>query len=284
MQAELTDSPDVKTSFYAENLAEVIPMLKERQHKCIEEGNLMEAEAIKLKILSIQKRQKELEDEEMLARQKADRETVEAAHADRFNVFNAEWDEKLAKYTADVEVQLQKLSEEHQVNRNEMLAQLELSLPKTAKASSRVLDLQRKKEVHIRAEEFKEAHMLQMESQELEKREQEKWDRERAETIGKHMKKFEDKLATELNGIKRKVKTGYEEMKRERSVLMETLIKRYQNDIKQLENAQKIEKNKHDGKHTTSAGRSSMQVASISRILASSRAGTPANSFRAGSK
>mmetsp|Transcript_14893 Transcript_14893/g.27528 ORF Transcript_14893/g.27528 Transcript_14893/m.27528 type:complete len:285 (-) Transcript_14893:74-928(-) len=284
MQAELSESPDLKSSFYAENLAEVVPMLKERQTKCIEEGNLMEAEAIKLKILSIQKRQKELEDEELLSKQKADKESVEAAHLERFNAFNAEWDEKLASYTADVESQLKQLSAKHAADRQAALEELEKSIPKTPKSSSKLLDLLRKKEVHIRAEEFKEAYQLQLEHEDLERRELEKWEREREESIAKHMKKFDDKLSTELNGLKRKFKAGYDEMKSERASKMETLIKRYQNDIKQLESAQKIEKNKRDGKHTTSAGRSSMQVASISRILASSRAGTPANSFRAGTR
>jgi hypothetical protein len=281
MQGDFVESNEIKASLHAENLAEVVPMLKERQQKCIQEGNLMEAEAIKLKILSLQKRQKALEDEELTARQKADRESVEEAHLERFNDFNAVWDEKLAEYSRDSEAQLQKLADRHQTERMQVLQRLEDEMPKTAKACSKVLSLQRRKEVHIRAEEYKEAHHIQLEIEELDRLEQKKWDEERLESIAKQLRKIDDKHATELGGIKRKLKSGYDETKRERAVAMETLIKKYQNDIKQLESAQKIEKNKRDGKHTTSAGRSTMQAASISRILASSRAGTPASSFRA---
>jgi hypothetical protein len=58
------------------------------------------------------------------------------------------------------------------------------------------------------------------------------------------------------------------------------VVKRYQNNTKQLGISQGIEKNKRDGRHTTSAGRTSLEVNSISRILASSRAGTPGVTYR----
>lgn len=269
-----------KTPFDPALLQDAVPLLKQRQKECIAEGKFLEAEALKHRVAELLVKQRQVELTQLKSRQASERVTVEAAHMDDYREFNARWDESLAKYTRESEAQMGDLKATHETQRRSKLAELEETTPNEAKLSSAVLNMKKKLQAYLKSEMFAEAHELRQQIEAKEAEEFVDWAHQRSLQIQKKMKFFEDKKLIEVRALKSKLKKGYDELTRRRAAEMEIVIKRYQNNAKQLSVSQGIEKNKRDGRHTTSAGRTSLEVTSISRILASSRSTTPGVVYR----
>lgn len=269
-----------KLSFDALMLTDSLPLLKLRLKECITDGKLLEAEVLKQKIAEAHVKQRQAELSQLRARQAIERETVQTAHLDDYREFNEQWDNTMTDYTRESEAQINDLKNAHEVEQRKKLAQLELSTPTEAKLSPSLLNMQRKLDAYVKASMYLEAHSLNQEIESKKILERKTWEQIRNTQIQKKLHTFIERQQIEAKALRDKLKKGYDELMRRRGAEMETVIKRYQNNAKQLKISQSIEKNKRDGLHTTSAGCSTLEVGSISRILASSRAGTPSTSYR----
>jgi hypothetical protein len=261
-------------------LADAIPLLKHRLKACIAERNFMEAEILKHRIDELEIKHHEVQQSILKSRQSVDRVSVEEAHLDDYREFNAHWDQVMKKYESDSEAQLKELKVTHEAERRSKLEELEKLTPTVYKPSSKLLEMRQKVGAFVKNQMFIEAHNITHEIELREHEEQKAHDTHRQVIIKKKLKFFEERKQVELTALKDKLKVGFEELERQRGSELETVIKRYQANATQLVISQSIEKNKYDGLHTTLAGRSSLDVTSISRIIASSRASTPGVSYR----
>lgn len=263
-----------------ELLNDAIPLLKQRLKASLADKKLREAEALKRRIAELQMKQQSAQREQLKLRQASERITVEAAHMSDYAEFNLRWDDTIAKYARECEAQLQDLKAAHVREVKKKTEELEATTPGGAKLSSETLNMKKKYETYIKVGMYIEAHDLTAKIEARETTERSARGEQRQLQISNKLKNFEERKQLELKALKAKLRKGYNELQRRRASELETVVKRYQNNTKQLGSSQGIEKNKRDGRHTTSAGRTSLEANSISRILASSRAGTPGVTYR----
>jgi hypothetical protein len=263
-----------------ELLNDAIPLLRRRLKESIADKRLREAEAIKRRIAELQTKQQSAQREQLRDRQASERITVEAAHMSDYTEFNLRWDDAMTKYARECEAQLQDLKAAHERDIKKKTEELETTTPGGAKLSSELLNMKKKCETYVKVGMYIEAHDLTAKIEAREATERSAWEEQRQIQIRNKLRFFEERKRLELKALKAKLRKGNDELQRRRARELETVIKRYQNNAKQLGISQGIEKNKCDGRHTTLAGCSSLEVTSISRILASSRGGTPGVTYR----
>ncbi|CAG9328812.1 unnamed protein product [Blepharisma stoltei] len=111
------------------------------------------------------------------------------------------------------------------------------------------------KEKAVKAQKYMEANSLLKQIEETKSFEQMKHLDVRQVKIEQQMIIFESKLHKEIENIKKRQKTGLDELSKQRNVEFDLANKKYENIRRELENVQKIETNKKKGKHTTAAGR-----------------------------
>jgi len=135
------------------------------------------------------------------------------------------------------------------------------------KHSSEVLNLKRIQDTVVRNKEYKEAHTIQQKILELEEEERKTWGEERNAKIEQNMAALAKRHENEVNSFRKRAKTGFDEMNKEKSARLESLLKKYQNLRNEVKIAHKLEKNRSDGKHTTGSGIFKDSVKASSRAI-----------------
>lgn len=119
----------------------------------------------------------------------------------------------------------------------------------------------------MRNKEYKEAHAIQQKIIELEEEEKKSWGEERNAKIEQNMAALARKQDNEVSSFRKRAKTGFDEMNKEKAARLESLLKKYQNLRKEAKIAHKLEKNRAEGRHTTGSGIFKDSVNSSSRAI-----------------
>ncbi len=88
---------------------------------------------------------------------------------------------------------------------------------------------------------YKEAHVLQIQVDQMEKDEAEKWKEKQDAKINKQWKSLEQKHSNELQALQTKIKVGETELMKSRTQEMERLLQKYLNVKKGLETQHQAE-------------------------------------------
>lgn len=259
----------------APNPTEMIAALTSYKEKCVAQGKFLDAEKAKQKILKLKKEELKFREQELKQRQQKDTEEVEQGHIQDFQEFNELWEKELGEFEDSCRKQIEELrfKQESEIEQARETALKEFD--ERLKTSHKKLDLYKARESAVKLEEYLKAHAISQQLADIEKVEQQTYDMRKKKWVDKCLAKIQDRHEIEMEGLKNRLRRMHEELKRKRGMEMERVIKRFQNNKKELERAQNMEISIVNGKINTPAAWNFMESQSISRILMSSRAGTP---------
>jgi hypothetical protein len=182
-------------------------------------------------------------------------------------MFNEDYDQRTEKYKAECQEEEDQLVQKQTAEKETTRKTLEETIPLIPKHSSEILNLKRIQDTLVRNKEYKEAHAIQQKIIELEEEQKKTWGEERNAKIEQNMAALARKQENEIFSFRKRAKTGFEELKKERAVRLESLLKKYQNLRKEIKIAHKLEKNRVEGRHTTGSGIFKDSVNSSSRAI-----------------
>lgn len=134
--------------------------------------------------------------------------------------------------------------EKHKREKIQLLERLEKQIPVVPKPSSELLNMLRIQEGLIKQKEYGEADKVQQRVNLLSRNENLSWDKERKRKIMQQEAHLDKKQEVELNAMKKRLGTVEDEMKVARIAELESLLQKYQNAKKELQNYQIQELNK----------------------------------------
>ena len=133
--------------------------------------------------------------------------------------------------------------------------QLEGEIMVNFKPSPGLLNMIKCKEQAVKLEKYHEAQSLLVQIDQIKRDEEQRFFASKANTIDQHLANYSMTYDKKLQNMKKRQKTGLDELNMKRTEEHEILLKKYENLRRELENNYQIKVNIHEGKHTTSAGR-----------------------------
>ena len=263
------------SNFKASNPTEMIAVLTAFKEKCVAQGKYLEAEKAKQKILKLKIDEAKYKEQELKNRQQKDTEEVEQGHIQDFQEFNEIWEKELTDFEENCRKQIEELRTRHEQELALTKESASAAFIEKQKPTQKKVDLIKARESAVKLEEYIKAHSISQEIAAYEKEEAQTFEKRKKKFVEKALMKVEDRHEIEMEGLKNRLRRNHEELKRKRGMEMERVIKRFQNNKKELERAQVMELSIAAGKVNTPAAWNIMESSSISRILQSSRAGTP---------
>ena len=219
------------------------------------------------RILKLKQEQKKRKEDALAAKQVKEIADIEKAYEEELKNFNDDYDQRTEKYKAECQEEEDQLVQKQAAERETTRKTLEDTIPLIPKHSSEILNLTRIKDTLVRNKEYKDAHGIQQKIFELEEEEKKTWGVERNAKIEQNMASLARKQENEINSFRKRAKTGFDELKKEKAVRLESLLKKYQNLRKEIKIAHKLEKNRLDGRHTTGSGIFKDSVNASSRAI-----------------
>lgn len=219
------------------------------------------------RILKLRQEQKKKREETLAQKQAKEVSDIEKAYEEELKQFNDEWDDRMEKYKAKCQEDEDQLTQKQAAEKETTIKTLEETIPLIPKHSSETLNLKRIQDTLVRNKEYKEAHAIQQKIAELEEEEKKSWGLEREAKIRQNLTALSKKQENEIFSFKKRAKTEFEELKKQRAAKLESLIKKYQNLRKEIKIAHKLEKNRLDGKHTTGSGIFKSDITVSSRAI-----------------
>jgi hypothetical protein len=145
-------------------------------------------------------------------------------------------------------------------------ARLESTLPKIGRPTAEWLNLKTRKENLVKVKRYQEAHEINMQMADIERREHEKFRQHREAKIKAAIEKIRKRQKVECDTLEKRIKFGREEIKKERALQLERFIKRYNNAKKECSIQQALEKNKLVKKHNEGTGKLRLHTAAEQRF------------------
>ncbi|CAG9329840.1 unnamed protein product [Blepharisma stoltei] len=248
------DSNPLETDHDLEEINELIKNLEEQRSNYEKQGEFLEAEKTHQRILQLKRDHKDRREAKLLDRQNKALEELDNTFNEEFKNFNDDWDSRMEKYREECKELENQLKQKQENEYETTKKSLEDSIPIIPKHSSEFLNLKRIQDTLVTKHEYVEAHAIQQQMIELEEKEKENWGQDRDSQIKQGLAALQKRQDNELQAFRQKAKNGFDEMKKTKAVEMESLLKKYQNIKKEMQNAHRREKNRFDGKHTTGSG------------------------------
>ena len=130
-----------------------IRLMKEHQMNCVKEGNFIEAELAKQRVIQLQKIQEKKEYNEALKRQGIDRKNFNGLKDKELKEFKKEFNNKYAEEITKLEDMLDSLKKKHEEELSEYFTNFEKNYPKELKPSNDLIEKQKQLEYYIKTEE-----------------------------------------------------------------------------------------------------------------------------------
>ena len=134
-------------------IEEYIELMKEHQMNCVKEGNFIEAELAKQRVIQLQKIQEKKQYNEALKRQGIDRKNFNGLKDKELKEFKKEFNNKYAEEITKLEDMLDALKKKHEEELSEYFTNFEKNYPKELKPSNDLIEKQKQLEYYIKTEE-----------------------------------------------------------------------------------------------------------------------------------
>jgi hypothetical protein len=174
----------------------------------------MEAEAAKKRLAKMKKDLEKQRREELVQRFDEERKEVEVAHIEEITEFNLYWDTKFMEYQQEAEKLEGETLSKHEHERAEFEEVVEQSIPVGKRETSEVINLRKVEEQLARQELYVEAHKIQRQILEIERKENERWTSLRSNKIRNLLTQLQSKQEVELSALRQKITQGFEEQKK----------------------------------------------------------------------
>lgn len=216
--------------------------LENNKRDCAAKGLYDDAEILKNKIEELKKQLKIKKRKDLEFQHMSEVENLEQTYRQEVEEYNAEWDAKFRELEERSRIFEEQLNEKHAKEMEELYAFLEQKLPKNVKFSREFLELKNQEMNLVKLQKFKEAAVIQKKIEALEKKDSEKWNKEKNDKIKSQTVKTAQKHLIEKNAMKKKIEIELEVMKKEKDYGLEIIVHKYKNRKFDLEKQQKQEK------------------------------------------
>ena len=213
----------------------------------------MEAEKANKRLLALRKQLQEKKNEMLGTKHANEKAALEVRQNEDFKALTEEWEMRMRQYQEASAQQEEDLKTRHSVQFSDYRTKLEADIPTIPKHATDYLNAKRIQESLVRQRNYHEAHKIQQVMMQLEAEEQTHWGDTRKSKIEQALRTVQAQQEAEMQGFKKKAKTGLDELKKEKAVEMEKQLRRFQNLKNELETYQRIEQNKLDGRHSMGA-------------------------------
>ncbi|OMJ91628.1 hypothetical protein SteCoe_5776 [Stentor coeruleus] len=227
-----------------EDLQNSIEVLQEQCRAFEREGKFKKAQMIKNQIEEELLREEAKIYDEIQGKQENERIELEDSHLLEYQEFISNWDKRLNSHKKDSDQQIFLMIEKHKREKIQLLEKLEKQISLTPKPSAELLNMLKIQEGLIKIQDYGEAHKVQQRVNLLTKGENHDWDKERKRKIMQQEAHLDKRQEIELNALRKRLNTIEDEMKTMRIAELESLLQKYQNAKKELQNYQIQELNK----------------------------------------
>ncbi|CAI2376890.1 unnamed protein product [Moneuplotes crassus] len=258
------------------SLEEYIEILSAHQKKCEEEGKYVEAEMAMNRVKELKEQLKNRDSEDLQLQHESDLAELEETHIQEFNAFNQEWDKIMNQFQIHASEMIRGLEEKHDQQLQEERDKFEEKLGDRFKKSPELLSLISTQKNLARQKEYREAHKIQIEAQELEQKERERYYEDRQKRIEMHEAKIIQSQEREMESLRKKIIAGENEQKKERALKLERMFQQGQQrkDKNSLKRGQ-ANFNPNLSQMSRASGRS--QASSIGNVNRSAQKKRPSN-------
>lgn len=227
-------------------------MLREQCRAYEREGKFKRAQLLKKQIEDELMQEEAKTYEELQSKQENERIELEDSHLLEYQEFVNTWDKALNNHKKDSDQQVFLMIEKQKREKIQLLEKLEKQIPLSPKPSSELLNMIKIQEGLIKQQDYGEAHKVQQRINMLTRSENISWDKERKRKIMQQESHLDKKQEVELNALKKRLKTVEDEMNVQRVAELESLLQKYQNAKKDLQNIQIQELNRFSGQKINS--------------------------------
>eukprot|EP00758_Cryptobia_borreli_P018851 Tbor_TRINITY_DN7556_c0_g1::TRINITY_DN7556_c0_g1_i1::g.918::m.918 len=155
--------------------------------------------------------------------------------------FNRIWEEKLGEYSDRSDEVLNNLKQSHLLDYTNQEAQIELQLTnKRPRFSSTVLELRASLEKAVQSRKYLEAEEIKQRLSVIEEKELAEFYRGLSRTFERKREEIKKKYINELRAMEKKIKTGLDELNKQRQKDLNRLLLRHQNSMKELDTTTKL--------------------------------------------
>ena len=182
--------------------------------------------------------------EEIKSQQLQEVVQAEEAHQLEFQEQRSLWEERLRSYETQAEAQVFELEQKHRQQLRELTAFVVERLPATPRPSSELLNLAKIEARLIKTQDYLEAKKVARRMASLRAEEQNKWDLQRRRKLEAEEGALLRRQLVEMDALKTRLQSGYNELSQERSLAIEQLLLKYQNVKKELSTHHRIDLNR----------------------------------------
>ena len=222
---------------------------------------------VRNKITEIKKLESERRSNVMKSRQQHEAAEIEEAYQKEYDMFNQEWNAKLAAYREESDRTEKAMVEKQEQEVGEARAALEARMTTEPKWSPTYLNMVKIQDTLANRQEYEEAHRMQIKIAKLQKEEEDKWLATRNAKINNAIDILQKKQSVELVSLRKKLRAGFIELKKQMAVELEKLARRYQNIKKELKNSHTVETNNLLGRNKTGLGKANASLTESSRMI-----------------
>lgn len=203
-----------------------------------------EAEAAKRKLQSLYEELDSKRLEEVRSLQLQEVVQAEEAHQLEFQEQRELWEDRLSTYETQAEAQIADMELRHRQQLRELAAFVVEQLPPVPRPSSELLNLAKIEANLIKKQDYLEAKKVARRISTLREEDQTKWDLQRRRKLEAEEGALLRRQQVELDALKTRLQSGYNELTKERSQAIEQLLLKYQNVKKELSTHHKMDLNR----------------------------------------
>lgn len=227
-------------------IEEYIELMQEHQMKCVQEGNFIEAELAKQRVNQLIKIQEKKEYNDAKKRQNQDKINFNKVKNEEIKETTKILDNKYAEEMTKLDEMMDELKQRHEKELNDYFTEFDSSYKNEMKPSNELIDKQKQLDYFVKIEDYPNAHLAQVDLEEIKKKDLEKYQKEREKRIEKELSKLQYRQNTELQALELKIQNHKNTLLRERNNKLNELNLKYKNKSRALERDHKAERDSYE--------------------------------------
>lgn len=227
-------------------IEEYIEMMQEHQMKCVQEGNFIEAELAKQRVNQLIKIQEKKEYNDAKKRQNQDKINFNKVKNEEIKETTKILDNKYAEEMSKLDEMMDELKQRHEKELNDYFTEFDNSYKNEMKPSNELIEKQKQLDYFVKIEDYPNAHLAQVDLEEIKKKDLEKYQREREKKIEKELSKLQYRQNTELQALELKIQNHKNTLLRERNNKLNEINLKYKNKSRALERDHKAERDSYE--------------------------------------
>lgn len=248
-----------QNKFYSPEILKQIEELNQEKANLVQEGRYIEAEKVKRQIEEMKINSEDQKKRDLVSHHYEELKQLEKSYNKEILDFHNQWVERMNNFKEKGRNEEILLQQSHQKECEELLVYFESNLPKSFKHSSAYLNLKQIEAGLVRQERFIEAHQVRDKADKIAKEEEERFHKQRNETIKRKFDLLIKKQNLERQKLEEKIDNEVELEEKLKETELEKIVLKYKNKKLELDHQQKQEKNLNDNVNLMRASKISIE-------------------------